>query len=506
MSGHITDHLIQDKLITYEQLKNAVGEQKRSGGTLEDALVALGYVSEFQIALYLGKVFGVPPADIDSVEIAEDILRLVSKELATENLLIPLYIEDSKLAVAMTDPTDILIIDDLGFVTGMDIHALVASERAIRGGIEKYYEQETGEAHPSEESLSEGESRREDEGVEAAQSEEDGAEPDVHFDELMGEPAFPQDANSQDTGPRDADSVSPAPGRPEHADADTADGGDTGDRAAFSYAQDDEGKGVFQTKTEELANAPAPPADYDEMPEMLDGPAQTSSAAPEPNASEQAPFKLLVGEQNKGIEGGEHPLPGDGVSNIVSSDEQQGSIGESMPPSRYSSTPFATPLPSTAHAPLAEPSLEEDGLSMANPETDEEVPYSPPALDEEKRSILIVDGSETAQRVLTVTLENRGYNVAVAGNAMEAMAKVEEVVPDLILVDVRLPYIDGYQLCKILRGNSPTKHVPIVMLSDRGGFFDKVKRRVVGAGDHIAKPFRPKELFEVVERYVGGND
>ena len=65
-----------------------------------------------------------------------------------------------------------------------------------------------------------------------------------------------------------------------------------------------------------------------------------------------------------------------------------------------------------------------------------------------------------------------------------------------------MPRMDGYQLCKVVKGNSETAVIPVVMLSGKDGFFDKVRGRMVGATDYITKPFEPQELVKVVRRHL----
>lgn len=122
-----------------------------------------------------------------------------------------------------------------------------------------------------------------------------------------------------------------------------------------------------------------------------------------------------------------------------------------------------------------------------------------------QRIILLVDDSATVRKLVAVTLERRGHRVLVASGAMEAMAKLNETALDLVLLDVTMPHMDGYQLCKLIKGNGATKDIPIVMLSGKDGFFDKVRGRMAGAVGYITKPFEPTALIEAVENYCSTN-
>lgn len=122
-----------------------------------------------------------------------------------------------------------------------------------------------------------------------------------------------------------------------------------------------------------------------------------------------------------------------------------------------------------------------------------------------QRTILLVDDSATVRKLVAVTLERRGHRILVASGAMEAMAKLNETALDLVLLDVTMPHMDGYQLCKLIKGNGATKEIPIVMLSGKDGFFDKVRGRMAGAVGYITKPFEPTALIEAVENYCSSN-
>jgi len=118
-----------------------------------------------------------------------------------------------------------------------------------------------------------------------------------------------------------------------------------------------------------------------------------------------------------------------------------------------------------------------------------------------KGTILVVDDSPTVRRIVSITMERRGYRVFTAADPMQALARLNEVVPDLILLDINLPHMDGYRLCKFIKDNSLTKDIPVVMLSGKDGFFDRVRGRIARAADYIAKPFEPSTLIQMVEKY-----
>lgn len=120
----------------------------------------------------------------------------------------------------------------------------------------------------------------------------------------------------------------------------------------------------------------------------------------------------------------------------------------------------------------------------------------------ERRLVLAVDDSLTVRKIVSITLERLGYRVHTAADGMQALARLSEETPDLVLLDITMPRMDGYQVCKVIKQAPATKSIPVVMLSGKDGFFDKVKGRLAGATDYITKPFKEATLAEVVEKYT----
>lgn len=138
--GRLGEMLVRANLITPEQLDEALALQKTTGGRIGSILVKLGYVSEEQIASYLGRQYGVPPVDLSKGAIDPAILKLVPAEVARKHLLIPLGRSGNILTVAMADPSNIVAIDEVRFITGHTIQPMVAPDTSIQNALNKYYE------------------------------------------------------------------------------------------------------------------------------------------------------------------------------------------------------------------------------------------------------------------------------------------------------------------------------------------------------------------------------
>jgi twitching motility two-component system response regulator PilG len=116
--------------------------------------------------------------------------------------------------------------------------------------------------------------------------------------------------------------------------------------------------------------------------------------------------------------------------------------------------------------------------------------------------ILVVDDSATVRKLVALTLEKHGYHVDAAEGGYEAVKLLSErKLPDLILLDITMPEMDGYQICKFIKQNRETERVPVVMLSGKDGFFDKLRGRFAGSDGYITKPFQTEDLLRVASRY-----
>jgi type IV pilus assembly protein PilB len=139
MSGKLGEILIRQNLLTPEQLKAAVEQQRRGGDTLCARLVSLGFVTEKDITAALSRQYGVPAIDFSTVTVDESLTRLVPREVAQKYCVIPVARRGATLTLAMSDPANVYAMDDIKFVTGFSIEPVVASEVSVRQAIERSY-------------------------------------------------------------------------------------------------------------------------------------------------------------------------------------------------------------------------------------------------------------------------------------------------------------------------------------------------------------------------------
>ena len=133
------DLFVREGLITEQQLQEALAEAKTSGTRIGYALVKLGFVAEEELTRMLAKQYRVPAVDLDKVTVDEKILKLVPGEVAHKHLVLPLRRVGRMLTVAMTNPTDFSAIDDLKFISKLDIEPVIVGEYTLRKHLENYY-------------------------------------------------------------------------------------------------------------------------------------------------------------------------------------------------------------------------------------------------------------------------------------------------------------------------------------------------------------------------------
>jgi len=119
-----------------------------------------------------------------------------------------------------------------------------------------------------------------------------------------------------------------------------------------------------------------------------------------------------------------------------------------------------------------------------------------------KHKVLIVDDEPDAVELIAFNLKGAGLDVITAADGNEALKKASQHAPDLIVLDVMLPEVDGLEVCKVLRRDRKTTGIPILMLTARAAEIDRVLGLELGADDYVTKPFSPRELVLRVKRLL----
>jgi type IV pilus assembly protein PilB len=139
MSGRLGAMLVSSGLITDDQLKKALSTQKVEGGRLGSILVKLGFVQEDKLMTFLSKQYGVPYVDLGKFQINPAVIKHIPADVAQKYRIMPINRSGATITIAMVDPSNIFAIDDIKFMTGYNVEAVVATEGAIVEAIKKYY-------------------------------------------------------------------------------------------------------------------------------------------------------------------------------------------------------------------------------------------------------------------------------------------------------------------------------------------------------------------------------
>jgi len=140
LKDKIANQLVESSLISQQQLELALTEQTKSGGSLGYNLVKTGAISEKAFAEFLSQTYNVPAVELDDFESDEHSIELIPPEVATKFQVVPIKREGRVLTVAMANPDNIFAIDDIKFITGLEVRPVVATETAIKRAIDRFYE------------------------------------------------------------------------------------------------------------------------------------------------------------------------------------------------------------------------------------------------------------------------------------------------------------------------------------------------------------------------------
>ncbi len=139
MSSKLGEILVRENLVTPQQLREALDYQRTSGGRLGSNLVKLGMISDDVITAVLSRQYGVPSINLDLFQIEPEVIKLISQEVALKYTILPISRVGATLTLAMADPTNVFAMDDIKFMTGLNVEPVIASEASIQMSIGKYY-------------------------------------------------------------------------------------------------------------------------------------------------------------------------------------------------------------------------------------------------------------------------------------------------------------------------------------------------------------------------------
>ena len=116
--------------------------------------------------------------------------------------------------------------------------------------------------------------------------------------------------------------------------------------------------------------------------------------------------------------------------------------------------------------------------------------------------VLVIDDSNTIRRSAEIFLKQGGYEVLLAEDGFDALAKFADHQPSIVFVDIMMPRLDGYQTCALIKQNPTFKTTPVIMLSSKDGIFDRARGKLAGSDQYLTKPFTKEALVEAVHRHA----
>jgi twitching motility two-component system response regulator PilG len=116
--------------------------------------------------------------------------------------------------------------------------------------------------------------------------------------------------------------------------------------------------------------------------------------------------------------------------------------------------------------------------------------------------VLVIDDSNTIRRSAELFLRQAGYDVILAEDGFDALAKISDYKPQIIFVDIMMPRLDGYQTCALIKQNAQLKSTPVIMLSSKDGVFDRARGRLAGSDRYLTKPFTKEGLLEAIDQHI----
>src|SRR3954469_2492410 len=140
MSAKLGEILVRENLLSPQQLREALDYQREHGGRLGYNLVKLGLVSDDMITVLLSRQYGEHSVNLELFDIEDTVIRLIPQEVAQKYSVLPLSRVGATLTLAMVDPTNVFAMDDIKFMTGLNIEPVVVSEASVHEAISKYYD------------------------------------------------------------------------------------------------------------------------------------------------------------------------------------------------------------------------------------------------------------------------------------------------------------------------------------------------------------------------------
>ncbi|UCF78713.1 MAG: Flp pilus assembly complex ATPase component TadA, partial [Candidatus Eiseniibacteriota bacterium] len=140
MHDSVASRLVEEKLVSKESLDKATAQKKQSGGSITQNLVKVGAITEEDLTKFLSELYNVPTVNLSKMEIDRSVIKLIPGDVASKFQVVPVERVGRRLTVAMVNPSNIFAIDDIKFLTGLEVQPLIAPESDIKKAIDTYYD------------------------------------------------------------------------------------------------------------------------------------------------------------------------------------------------------------------------------------------------------------------------------------------------------------------------------------------------------------------------------
>jgi len=163
------------------------------------------------------------------------------------------------------------------------------------------------------------------------------------------------------------------------------------------------------------------------------------------------------------------------------------------------------PVPPVSRPPPSRPGVAPAASSPSGGQEPATVPPSRPPMQRKTMTpkVLVVEDSTVSRKVITSTLSKKGYQILEAEDGFQALAQLSNEAPDLVLLDLVLPGMDGYKVLAHMKKKESFVNIPVIILTAKDTLFDKLRGKMSGSDEYLTKPFSPTELLAKVEKYLG---
>ena len=120
--------------------------------------------------------------------------------------------------------------------------------------------------------------------------------------------------------------------------------------------------------------------------------------------------------------------------------------------------------------------------------------------------VMVIDDSNTIRKTAEIFLLQAGAQVVLAEDGFDALAKINDHLPNVVFCDILMPRLDGYQTCALIKKNPKFAATPVIMLSSKDGLFDRARGRMVGSDEYLTKPFTKDSLLEAVQKHASAGN